>query len=49
METVCWEREAGVRILTFAPKKQQGEGGTWGAEAELAVLFRRLFGVRTLE
>ena len=42
--------EAGVRIRTFTPKKQQSEVGMGNAQAELAVLFGRLFGVRrTLE
>ena len=44
-----WRGRLGLRILTLTPKKQPGEGGTRGAEAELAVPFHRLSGVRTLE
>lgn len=43
------EREAGVEDSDINTKKQPGEGGTRGAEAELAVPFHRLSGVRTLE
>ena len=48
------KRKAGIRILTFTPKEQQGGAGRWMLyqsfrENYVAGLFSRLYGMRTLE